>query len=156
MEFVIWACRVVHILSAIVLLGGMVYYNAVFTPVADYEGAFSQDWMRAVDQRFQGFIWSTVWPMLVTGVILLLMQPNLSSISFVDLWTWMMAVKILAFFSLVFFSWQMGIVVDRMKDALGEDEESFEGWLRAYRLLMKRSITSGIVAVLASGALGVV
>jgi uncharacterized membrane protein len=155
MEFVIWACRVVHILSGAVLIGGMVYYNAVLTPVAEYEKASDQPWLRAVDLRFQGFIWSTVWPLLATGVILLLLQPNLSHLSLTDLWTWMMAVKLVSFLCLLFFGWQLGLVVKRMQETRGTDDEAFEDWRRAYQKLMKRSIVCGIGAVLATGAIGI-
>ncbi len=156
MDFVMWACRVVHILSAIVLLGGMVYYNAVLTPVAEYERAFAQEWMRAVDQRFQGFIWSTLWPLALTGVLLLVMQPNLSGVALWDPWTLLMLAKILSFLLLLFFSWQLGIVVRRMKDTITQDGDAFEEWRLTYGVLMKRSIASGIGAVLASGALRIV
>jgi len=156
MEFVIWACRVIHILSAAVLLGGMVYYNAVLTPIVEYEKATAIGWMRAVDQRFQGFIWTTVWPLLVTGILLLLMQPNLADLALADPWTQLMAVKAGSFVLLVFFSWQMGVVVRHMAVSIGEDREAFEGWHRAYGTLMKRSIVSALAAVLATGALGIV
>lgn len=155
MEFVIWAARVVHILSGSVLIGGMVYYNAVLAPVAEYEKVFSHPWLRAVDRRFQGYIWSTAWPLLVTGIILLLLQPGLAHVGLTDLWTWMMLVKVVSFFCLVFFGWQSGLVVARMQETRGTDDEAFDDWRRAYQKLMKRSIACGIAAVLATGATGI-
>lgn len=156
MEFVIWACRVVHILSAMVLLGGMVYSNAVLSPILEFENASGLRWMRAVEQRFQGFIWLTVWPLLLTGILLLIMQPKLSVAALDDAWTLLMAVKVVSFLLLAFFGWQMGIVVRHLRDSLGTDAEAFEDWKRAYGRLMKRSIVSAIAAVLATGGLGVV
>ena len=156
MEFIIWACRVIHILSAAVLLGGMVYYNAVLSPIVEYEKATALAWMRAVDQRFQGFIWTTVWPLLVTGVLLFLMQPNLADLALDDPWTQVMAVKFFAFVLLVFFAWQSGVVVRHMAASIGSDPEAFDGWRRAYVRLTKRSIIAAIMAILATGALGIV
>jgi len=156
MEFVIWACRVIHILSAAVLLGGMVYYNAVLTPVVEYERASGFSWMRAVDERFQGYIWSTIWPLLLTGILLLVMQPNLKTAHLTDPWTLLIAVKAVSFLLLAFFGWQMGIVVRHLQATLGSDTEAFEDWKRAYTKLMKRSILCAITAVLATGGLGVV
>jgi uncharacterized membrane protein len=155
MEFVIWAARVVHILSGSVLIGGMVYYNAVLTPVAEYEKAVNHAWLRAVDRRFQGYLWSTVWPLFVTGIILLLLQPGLARVGPTDLWTWMMGAKVLSFCCLVFFGWQAGLVVERMQETRGTDDEAFDDWRRAYQKLMKRSIACGIGAILATGAIGI-
>jgi uncharacterized membrane protein len=154
MEFVLWSSKAVHILSAIVWIGGLIYYNAVLTPVLAHEGKLREGWLRASETRFQGFIWSVATPALVTGGILLIFQPKLATIAWDDAWTLLMAAKILMLACMTFFGWQAGVVIRRLKEVGPEaEEEEFLGWYRSLQRVVRRSIVCGIAAVLAATSL---
>ena len=153
MEFVVWACRSVHIMSAVVWLGGLIYFNAVLSPVAKHEGLQRHTALLAVQERFLGFVWSTLWPLAVTGMILLAVDPRLSTTTLTSLWTWALVAKLVMFVGMGLFSWQMKQVVVRLRAASAGPEEEFEGWSLSAQKLVRRSITAGIIATLSTAAL---
>ncbi|MGH2569396.1 MAG: hypothetical protein ACRDGA_13745 [Bacteroidota bacterium] len=154
MDFVLWACRVVHLTSAVVWLGGLIFLNAVLKPVVDYRKGQQAQLNLEILKRFQPFIWSSVWPLLVTGLLLMLLSPRFIWFDVSSLWSKLLVVKQVSFLLLVFFSWQMGKVLQKLGPAMAWEE--FEGWWMAYSRLVRRSIFTGIVTLLAAAGMAVV
>ncbi len=154
MDFVLWVCRVVHIVSVIVWLGGLIYFNAVMRPIAEHRQATRTTLTVEILRRFQSFIWSSFWPLLFTGLLLMLLSPRFVWFDFSTSWARLLAVKQFALLVLLFFAWQMGRVVQKLQEEI--EGEEFHGWWMTYSKLVKRSILAGIVALLSAGGMMVV
>ena len=154
MDFVLWASRVVHGVSVIVWLGGLIYFNAVARPITEHHRATRSTLSVEILRRFQSFIWSSVWPLMFTGLLLMLLSPRFVWFDYSTSWARLLAVKQVALLLLFFFAWQMGKVGRKLQ---GEIEgEQFDGWWMAYTKLVKRSILVGIVALLSAAGMMVV
>jgi uncharacterized membrane protein len=149
MEFVLWSARVVHVLSAVVWVGGLVYCNAILNPVLEHERLTRERWMQIVNRRMMGYVWLTLWPLLVTGVMLMLLHPKFRWGDYDTTFNQLLALKQVSFFLMSFFSWQTKKVFENMSES-SENAETFEGWRLASIKLLKRTIFSAILAVLAA------
>ncbi|HEY5614737.1 MAG TPA: hypothetical protein VIL52_01850 [Bacteroidota bacterium] len=156
MDFVLWACRVVHIVSVVAWVGGLIFLNAVIKPIIDYDKAVRTALHLKIQKQFLPFIWSSLWPLLVTGVLLMLLSPKFIWFDYSTWWSRLLAVKQVSFLLLLFFSWQLGKVFIQMEQAVEGTKDEFEGWWLAYSKLVKRSLVAGIVALLCSAGMMVV
>lgn len=153
MDFVLWACRVVHVLSAVVWVGGLVYFNAVLSPIAEYQGQTRSIFVLAVQKRFFGFVWSTMWPMLLTGILLMLLNPNFRWFDYSTTWAKLLALKQFSFLCMAFFSWQSTRIFSMMERSSAKDEQDFDGWRLGFMKLAKRTIFCGIVSLLCAAGM---
>ena len=151
MEFVVWACRVMHLLAAVVWLGGLAYYNAVLGPIAESERMDQSRVVMLARRRFLPFIWSALWTVLCTGILLAVLNRNFRWFDLSSSWSQLLAVKEAAFLLMWFFSWQAAKVLGHMEVA--GDDEQFEGWRRAFQKLTWRTLISGMAALLCSAAM---
>lgn len=115
MDFVLWVCRVMHVLSAVVWVGGLIFLNAVMIPVVEHEKETRGAAAMAIQKRFIGFIWMSLWTMLVTGVLLMLLSPQFQWLDYSTPWRRLLAVKQLSFLLMAFFSWQTKKVFEQME-----------------------------------------
>jgi putative copper export protein len=76
MEFMMWATRSMHIFSAVVWLGGLLYMGGILYPVFGYEGLTTSPQYVRIEKRFTGFVWMCVWTTAITGVLLMLFSPR--------------------------------------------------------------------------------
>jgi uncharacterized membrane protein len=155
-DFVLWACRAVHLVSVVVWIGGLIFLNAIWKPLVDHEEASRTRLNLETILRFQPFVWSSVWPLLVTGLLLMVLSPRFLWFEYSTWWAKLLAVKQLAFLALLFFAWQMMKVTSRLEQTAGNDAEEFAGWWLAYSKLLKRSILAGSIALVSGAALMVV
>ncbi|HEY6953252.1 MAG TPA: hypothetical protein VI758_12670 [Bacteroidota bacterium] len=153
MDFVLWVCRVMHVISSVVWVGGLIFLNAVLSPVYTHEKELRSSAAMATRKRFFGFIWMSLWTMLLTGALLMLLSPQFRWFDFSTPWRKLLAVKELAFLLMAFFSWQAKKVFEQMELALGRDNDSFDGWQAGYSTLTKRTIAVAILAFLSSAAM---
>lgn len=156
MDFVLWACRVVHVVSVVAWVGGLIFLNAVLRPVANYERAARSTVILRIQKQFLPFVWSSLWPLLITGVLLMLLSPRFIWFDYSTWWSKLLVVKQVSFVLVLFFSWQMGTVFKRMEEAADKDSDEFEGWWLGYSKLVKRSLVAAIVALLSSAGMMVV
>lgn len=156
MDFVLWACRVVHLISVVVWLGGLILLNAVWKPIVEHQGTTATRLNLETVIRFQPFIWSSLWPLLVTGVLLMLLSPRFIWFDYSTWWNKLLAMKQVAFLALTFFAWQLMKVVAQLEKTQEGNSEEFAGWWRAYTKLVKRSIVAGSIALLCGAAMMVV
>lgn len=153
MDFVLWVCRVMHVISAVVWVGGLIFLNVVMNPVLEHEKETRSTSSMAVQKRFFGFVWMSLWIMLATGLLLMLVSPQYQWFDYSTPWRKLMAVKELSFLLMVFFSWQAKKVFEQMELSLQRGNESFEGWRRGYVTLLRRTIVVAFIAFLSSAAM---
>ncbi len=93
-----------HIISIVIWLGGLMFQSAVLQPVLSADSGFSSSLNKKVSRRFIGFIWMSVWTMLVTGVIMMLLSPRFIWFQYQDRWSAILGIKQLLFILMVFYS----------------------------------------------------
>lgn len=156
MDFVLWACRVMHVVSAVVWIGGLIFLNAVLNPVLQHQGLITSQVSVAVSKRFLPFLWSSLWSLVVTGLLLMLLSPRFIWFDLSTEWSQLLAVKQLLFLLLAGVSWQAAKVVAKLELAVGEGGEEAEGWSLALQKLVRRSIVLGLLSILSAAGMAVV
>ena len=152
MDFVLWACRLMHVVSVVVWFGGLIFVNAVLLPVSQHEGQSRSNATLATLNRFNGFVWSSLWTALITGLLLMLLSPRFLWFDYSTVWQKLLAVKQAAFLLAGFFSWQTAKVVGRMGETQLEPEV-FESWRLTYVKLIRRTIFLGLLALLCAAGM---
>ncbi|MBI3005854.1 MAG: hypothetical protein HYY49_10640 [Ignavibacteriales bacterium] len=155
MEFVLWACRLMHVFSVVVWFGGLIFVNAVMLPVSQYEGRSRSEASVAILHRFNSFVWSSLWTALFTGLLLMLLSPRFLWFDYSTLWQKLLAVKQTAFLLAGFFSWQIAKVVSHMERTQNEPD-AYESWRLTYVKLIRRSLFCGILGFLCAAGMAVV
>lgn len=155
MDFVLWACRLMHVVSVVVWFGGLIFINAVFIPIAEHQQATKLQVVLGTQKRFLPFIWSCFWSLLITGILLMLLSPKFLWFEYSTLWLKLLALKQVAFLLLAFFSWQTVHVFSKMERSLADDSDEFEGWRLGLKKLVRRSIFWGIVALMCGAGMAV-
>ena len=160
MNFVLWACRAMHIFGVIVWLGGLMFQNAVAQPVVKFESVEAQSVMRKVQHRFTGFIWMSVWTVFITGVILMLLSPRFILFHYDDRWSILLGLKQLAFMLMIFYAFGHARMLSYIERASrnGDSGETLPAdaiALAAGRAdqFRKMSIALGIAATLMAAAM---
>lgn len=156
MDFVLWVCRVMHVVSVVLWLGGLIFLNAVLNPVVEQQKAAESNLVLALQKRFLPFIWFSVWTMFVTGILLTLLSPRFLWLDYSTTWSKLLAVKQVSFLLMVFFSWQTAKVFANMERSAGGETQQFEGWRLAFSKLVKRTIFFGLLTLLCAGGMSVV
>ncbi len=156
MDFVLWVSRVMHIISVVAWLGGLIFLNTLLLPIAAHHKETRSTTVIEVQRRFLPFVWSSVWTILITGILLMLLSPRFLWFDLSTLWYQLLVAKQVAFLLLLFFSWQTGKVLERLEETRGSDDEIFEGWRLTFQKLVRRSIFWGIVALLCAAGMAVV
>lgn len=155
MDFVLWACRVMHAVSAVVWIGGLVFMNAVLNPVLQHQGLVTGQVSLAVSRRFLPFVWFSLWSMLVTGLLLMLLNPRFLWLDFSTDWSKLLAAKQVLFLLLAAVSWQAGKVVTKLEAAVRDSSDEAEGWSLALQKLVRRSIFFGLLSILCAAGMAV-
>ncbi len=93
MEFMIWATRSMHIFSAVVWVGGLLYMGGILYPVFQYEGMTTSFQYVRMERRFTGFVWMCVWTTAITGVLLMLFSPRFVFGRYRGEWDYLLLVK---------------------------------------------------------------
>ena len=156
MEFVLWASHVMHVISVVVWFGGLIFVNVVMMPVLHHEGLSRSTAVVAILGRFSSFIWSSLWSVLITGALLMVLSPRFIWLDYSTVWLKLLGVKEIAFLLLCFISWQSSRVLRQLEQALNQPEQVFESWRLTAIKLIRRSIFLGIVCILCSAAMAVV
>ena len=156
MDFVLWACHAMHAVSTIVWFGGLIFINAVLLPVFDHDGQNRSRSLLASLKRFQGFIWSSFWTALVTGLLLMILSPRFVWFNFSTPWLVFLTVKEGSFALMAFFSWQISRVVISLESAAEDSSDLFEQWRLTYIRLLRRVIFLAIIALLCAAGMAVV
>ena len=146
-----------HVFSVIVWLGGLMFQGAVATPIVQFENEHARAVMRKVNQRFTGFIWMSAWTLCVTGVLMMLLNPNFLWFHFEDRWSILLGFKQLIFVLMVFYAFgyaRMLKYLDAPTSNGGFDEraELYRHRVNQFRAI---SIFLGITALLLAAGMSV-
>lgn len=153
MDFVLWVCRVMHVISSVVWVGGLIFLNVVVNPVLEHDKGTRNPTAMAIHKRFFGFVWMSLWTLFVTGVLLMVLNPQFQWFDYSVPWRRLLAVKQLSFLLMGFFSWQTKKVFEQMELSLQKGDDSFDGWREGYCKVVKRTIVVGFIAFLSSAAM---
>ncbi len=154
MDFVLWVSRVMHVVSAVVWIGGLIFMNVVLHPVLRHRHESLSPTALAIRQRFFPFLWSGLWTLFGTGIFLTLLNPRFLWFEISTTWSQLLAAKVILFLLLWFVSWQAAKVVRKIEAALDNPDTS-EAWLRTLEVLIRRSLVLGIVALLCAAGMTV-
>lgn len=154
MDFVLWVSRVMHVVSAVVWLGGLIFLNAVLNPVLRNQEMTRTEAAAAIVRRFIPFLWFSVWTILATGLFLMILSPRLIWLDISTPWSTLLLAKEVLFILLLFFSWQIKEVITRLGD--GGADEDVDGWWRSFERLVQRSVLAGLAALLCAAGMAVV
>ncbi|HLF14839.1 MAG TPA: hypothetical protein VI932_08130 [Bacteroidota bacterium] len=144
MDFVVWACRVMHVAGATVWIGGLVFQNAVMMPVIRHEGEEASGLSVILGKRFAGFAWMCAWTMLVTGAILMLLDSRFVWFEYGMPWSVLLGFKQLIFILLVFYAFGIARLLARFEGADAETGNLILHRLRQFRTM---SVLLGLCAM---------
>jgi len=156
MDFVLWVSHVMHVVSVVVWFGGLIFANAVMIPVLHHEGLSRSKAVLAILLRWSGFVWSSFWTALTTGLLLMVLSPRFIWFDFSTAWLTLLGVKQAAFLFIWFLTWQTSRVLVQLEKALEGVDETFESWRLTYIKLIRRSIFLGIICILCAAGMAVV
>jgi uncharacterized membrane protein len=114
MEFMIWATRSVHVFSAVVWLGGLLYMGGVLYPVFRHERMTATVLYVGIERRFMGFVWMCVWTTAITGVLLMLFSPKFQFGSYRTIWEYLFLLKQIIYLTMVVVAILSGKIVKKM------------------------------------------
>ena len=144
MDFLVWACRVMHVAAATVWIGGLVFQNAVMLPVVRHEGEEASEMSVVLGKRFAGFAWMCAWSMLVTGIIIMLLDPRFVWLEYRSSWSMLLGFKQLTFVLLVFYAFGIARLLERLGTADAETGVLILHRLRQFRTM---SVLLGLCAM---------
>jgi uncharacterized membrane protein len=145
-----------HLVSVVVWLGGLIFMNAMMSPVVEYHRAERSLVILDIQRRFLPFIWSSLWSLAVTGIILMLLSPRFLWFEYSTAWSQLLAAKQLVFLLWIFASWQTVKVFGRLRESEEGDSDVFEGWHLAFTKLLRRGIVLGLLGVAFASAMLVI
>ncbi len=93
-----------HIFGITVWLGGLMFQGAVITPVIPPENQQLQSTFRSVSKRFVGMIWMSAWTILITGVIMMMLDPRFIWFQYHDRWSMLLGWKQVVFVLMVVYA----------------------------------------------------
>ncbi|TAK58082.1 MAG: hypothetical protein EPO24_08990 [Bacteroidetes bacterium] len=150
MDFVLWVCRSMHVFGVIVWLGGLMFQSAIAAPVAQAEGEIAKAALRKMSSRFIGFIWMSVWTVAVTGVLMMLLNPQFEWFRYHNTWSKLLGFKQLIFLLMIFYAFGYARMLSYLNTPVSNGGFDEKAVLYRHRLnqFRKISIALGIVALL--------
>ncbi len=144
-----------HAVSTVVWLGGLIFQGAVMMPVVEEENAYVQAAAKKIIKRFVGFVWMSVWTMLATGVIMMLLNPHFIWFRYDNYWSKLLALKELIFILMAFYAFGYARMLQYLSgpSSNGGFDEGAELYRKRIDQFRKISILLGITALLISAAM---
>jgi uncharacterized membrane protein len=144
-----------HIFSMVVWLGGLLFQSAVALPIFQSQEKPSAAILREIDKRFLGFIWMSVWTMLVTGILLMLLNPNFYWFQYHDRWSVLLGFKQLIFVLMVVYAFGYARMLQYLgtPSSNGGYNEKVEMYRDRINLFRRISVALGITAMLLGAAM---
>ncbi len=141
--------------SVVVWLGGLMFQAAVAMPIIHSEGQGAKAAMRKISQRFTGFIWMSLWTLLATGIILMIVEGRLTFFQFHDRWSVLLGLKELIFILMALYAvgyTRMMKYLDVPSSNGGFDQRA-EDYRHRVEQFRNISIALGILGLLCAAAL---
>lgn len=136
-----------HVFGVVVWIGGLMFQSAVALPVIQFEGEESKTAMRKVSARFIDFIWMSLWTVLVTGVLMMLLSPRFVWFDLSDQWSVLLALKQATFAVMMIYAFGHARMI-RSLDAAAAAGTPPELYIHRINQFRKISIALGILSVL--------
>jgi uncharacterized membrane protein len=155
MDFVLWVSRVMHVVSAVVWIGGLIFMNTVLHPILHHRHEMLSPTALSVRQRFFPFLWSGFWTLFCTGIFLTVLSPRFLWLDVSTAWSQLLTVKVVLFLLLWFVSWQAASVVRSIEATVAEQSEEAEAWARTLETLIRRSIVLGLISFLCAAGMAI-
>ncbi|HLX12718.1 MAG TPA: hypothetical protein VKS81_07890 [Bacteroidota bacterium] len=139
-----------HIFGVVIWMGGLMFQGAVAGPIVQFEGPEARTIMRKINTRFVGFVWMSVWTILVTGVLMMLLSPHFIWFSYPDRWSVYLGLKQIIFVLMVFYSFGYARMLKYITSPASNGGYDTKTDLYLQRLTQFRTINIflGIVAIL--------
>jgi uncharacterized membrane protein len=144
-----------HIFGVVIWLGGLMFQNAIVQPVIQPEGEQVRAAMRKVHKRFVAFVWMSVWTILVTGVILMLLSDKFIWFEYNNSWSILLACKQGVFILMVIYAFghaRMLAYLDAPSSNGGFNDKA-ELYRHRVNQFRRMSVFLGIVGLLLSAGM---
>ncbi len=146
-----------HAFGIIVWLGGLMFQSAVAMPIMQFENELVKAAVRKVQKRFVAFVWMSAWTILITGILLMLLNPRFVWFQYSDRWSMYLAWKQVIFVLMVFYAFGYARMLKYLEtpSSNGGFNEKAELYRRRLDQFRKISILLGIAALLLAAAMHV-
>jgi putative copper export protein len=144
-----------HIFGMLIWLGGLMFQSAVIAPVMQFESSDAKPAMRKINKRFIGFIWMSVWTMLITGILMMLFNPRFVWFHYDDRWSLLLLLKQIIFVLMVFYAFGYARMLTYLDNPTSNGGFDSKATLYKQRVMQYRviSIFLGITALLLSAGM---
>ncbi len=155
MEFMMWATRSMHIFSAVVWLGGLLYMGGILYPVFRYEELTTSLQYIRIERRFTGFVWMCVWTTAITGVLLMLFSPRFVFGQYRGEWDYLLLAKECLYVLMIGVAISGTRIVKKMESivAVAPADGARDDLMMQHQKMLKRRRTNlalGIITLLVS------
>src|SRR5258706_1700660 len=146
-----------HAFGIIVWLGGLMFQSAVAMPIMQFENELVKAAVRKVQKRFVAFVWMSALTILITGILLMLLNPRFVWFQYSDRWSMYLAWKQVIFVLMVFYAFGYARMLKYLEtpSSNGGFNEKAELYRRRLDQFRKISILLGIAALLLAVAMHV-
>ena len=144
-----------HVFGVVVWLGGLMFQNAIAQRIVQFESDAAKTAMRKVNKRFVAFVWMSVWTILITGIIMMLLSPRFVWFQYNDSWSILLTCKQVVFILMVIYAFghaRMLVYLDAPSSNGGFNDKA-ELYRHRVNQFRKMSIFLGIVALLLSAGM---
>ena len=155
MDFLLWACRVLHVFGVVIWLGGLMFQNAIVRPVAQSEGNEVLSAVRKMNRRFVGFVWMSAWTVGITGFLMMLFDSRFVWFHYDTRWSMLLGFKQLIFILMVFYALGYSRMLHYIlkPSSNGGYDEMTEIYARKLHQFRTISIVLGILGLLLAAGL---
>ena len=126
------------------------FQSAVAMPIIQFEGEQAQAAMKKINKRFVGFVWMSVWTILVTGTILMMLNPHFLWFQYHDRWSVLLGLKQLIFVLMTIYAFGYARMLTYLESpsSNGGFDDRTEMYRHRIQQFRKISIFLGITALL--------
>ena len=144
-----------HIFGVVVWIGGLMFQNAIAQPIMEFEGNEVRAAMRKVNKRFIAFVWMSVWTILITGIIMMLLSKMFMWFQYTNSWSILLGCKQVVFVLMIVYAFGYARMLSYLdapssNGGFNDKAELYRHRVNQYR---KMSIFLGIVALLLSAGM---
>lgn len=131
------------------------FQGAVISPIVRQENQQTQVAFRTVSKRFTGFIWMSVWTILITGIIMMLLNPKFVWFQYHDRWSILLGWKQIVFVVMIFYAFGYArmlryLDVPSSNGGFNEKAEMYRQRVHQFRTI---SIILGLLALFLGAAM---
>ncbi|MBI3189365.1 MAG: CopD family protein [Ignavibacteriales bacterium] len=139
-----------HIFGVIIWLGGLLFESAIAVPISQAEGDIAISVAKKIHSRFVAFVWMSVWTIAVTGIIMMLLNPQFHWFTYQTQWQRLLGFKQLTFILMLFYAFGYARMLSYLNAPSSTDGKDENTTLVRQRLsqFRKINIALGITALL--------